>query len=142
MQTYINSRTGDEVKAGRIRSTANRPETYELNVILESGEPHMLLLQGREYSVVRVTDFDKHFTLKSARLPSNDGAPKIATLSQPAPEVSEALIAMLSQVAYCADGMFTAEGDNNMGDAADWKRQLQLATDKYYDHKFSEESKP
>lgn len=46
---------------------------------------------------------------------------------------------LLLQIAYCAEGMFDCEINNNLGDAEDWKRHLRIATDKYYDFIFNAE---
>lgn len=43
---------------------------------------------------------------------------------------------LLEKIAYCAEGMFDCEVNQNLGDAKDWKRQLKIATDKYYDYQF------
>jgi len=40
---------------------------------------------------------------------------------------------LLLQIAYCAEGMFDCEIVENLGDAKDWKRQLQIATNEYHD---------
>jgi len=40
---------------------------------------------------------------------------------------------LLTQIAYCAEWMFDCEIKNNIGEAEDWKRQLKIATNKYYD---------
>lgn len=45
---------------------------------------------------------------------------------------------LLTQVAYCAEGMFDCEVNNNLGDAKDWKHQLHNAIDKYYEYLFEE----
>lgn len=40
---------------------------------------------------------------------------------------------MLTQIAYCAEGMFDCEINKNLGDAKNWKHKLKEATDGYYD---------
>lgn len=52
-------------------------------------------------------------------------------------EALKGKIGELEQIAYCAEGMFDCEVNENLGDAKDWKRQLKIATDEYYDHLFS-----
>lgn len=44
---------------------------------------------------------------------------------------------LLTRIAYCAEGMFDSKRANNLGDAAEWERHLQNATDEYYEHLFS-----
>lgn len=43
---------------------------------------------------------------------------------------------LLTQIAYCAEGMFDCEANQNNGDAQEWKRKLKEATDKYYNYLF------
>lgn len=45
-------------------------------------------------------------------------------------------VELLTRIAYCAEGMFDCEINQNLGDAKDWKQQLKTATDKYYDFLF------
>jgi len=44
---------------------------------------------------------------------------------------------LLTTIAYCAEGMFDCESNMNLGDAADWKHRLKIATDAYYEHLFN-----
>jgi len=44
---------------------------------------------------------------------------------------------LLTQIAYCAEGMFDCEDHQNIGDAGDWKRKLKNHTDEYYNYLFN-----
>jgi len=41
-------------------------------------------------------------------------------------------IDLLKSIAYCAEGMFDCEINNNIGYAEEWKRQLKVATNEYH----------
>lgn len=49
-------------------------------------------------------------------------------------EIDKRRVELLEQIAYCTDGMFVAEAESNFGDAKEWKRQLELAREEYYDY--------
>jgi len=50
--------------------------------------------------------------------------------------MSDEEIKALTDIAYCASGMIEAENENNLGDAKNWKRQLELSVEKYDELKY------